>query len=96
MDRRAPRPVSLALGAALQRSAPQTDLAAVQTVWSEVVGESIAEAAEPVSERAGVLTIRCRSATWAQELALMDRELLERLGRRLGDRRPRALRFLAG
>jgi predicted nucleic acid-binding Zn ribbon protein len=96
MDRRAPRPASLALRAVLQRSAPQTDLAAAQTVWPEAVGEAIAEAAEPVSEHAGVLTIRCRSATWAQELALMEGELLKRLGERLGDRRPKALRFLAG
>jgi predicted nucleic acid-binding Zn ribbon protein len=65
-------------------------------VWPEAVGEAIAEAAEPVSEHAGVLTIRCRSATWAQELALMEGELLERLGERLGERRPKALRFLAG
>jgi predicted nucleic acid-binding Zn ribbon protein len=96
MDRRAPRPASLALRAAVQRSAPHTNLAAAQAAWPQAVGKAIAAAADPVSERAGVLTIRCCSATWAQELALMEEELLERLGERLGERRPRALRFLAG
>jgi len=96
MGRRAPRPASLALGAALRRGAPQTQLAAVQTVWREVVGEAIAAAAEPAAERAGTLTIRCRTATWAQELSLMEDELLGRLRERLGDRSPSSLKLLAG
>jgi predicted nucleic acid-binding Zn ribbon protein len=96
MGRRAPRPASLALREALQRSAPSTGLAGAQTVWEEVVGEAIAAAAEPVAERDGVLTVRCRSATWAQELSLMESELLGRLSERLGERSPRSLKLLAG
>ena len=96
MGRRAPRPATLALREALQRSAPRTELAAAQTAWAEVVGEAVAAAAEPVSERDGVLTVRCESATWAQELSLMEGELLRRLGERLGERSPQALKLLAG
>ena len=96
MGRTAPRPASLALRSVLEQSAPKTDLAAAQIAWAAAVGESIGAAAEPVAERDGVLTVRCQSATWAQELSLMEGELLERLGKRLGDRSPRALRFLAG
>jgi predicted nucleic acid-binding Zn ribbon protein len=96
MGRSAPRPASLALRAALQKSAPRTDLAAVQMAWSEAVGEAIAAAAEPVAERDGVLTVRCQSATWAQELSLMEGALLECLGQRLAERSPKALKLLAG
>lgn len=96
MGRSAPRPASLALREALERSAPRTDLAAAQTAWPEVVGDAIAAVTEAVAERDGVLTIRCQSATWAQELSLMEAELLERLGERLGGRAPRALKVLAG
>ena len=96
MGRSAPRPASLALQAALQRSAPKTDLAAAQTVWSDAVGEAIAAVAEPVAEREGTLTIRCDTATWAQELSLMEDELLQRLGEHLAEASPRSLKFLAG
>jgi predicted nucleic acid-binding Zn ribbon protein len=84
------------LRAALQHSAPRTGLAAVQTVWPEVVGEAIAAAAEPVSERDGVLTVRCVSATWSQELSLMEAELIQRLRERLGEGAPSSLKLSAG
>ena len=96
MGRSAPRPAALALRAALDRSAPRTPLAAVQTIWSETVGDAIAEAAQPVAERDGVLTIRCHSATWAEELNFMQGELLKRLEERLGDAAPASLKVLAG
>jgi predicted nucleic acid-binding Zn ribbon protein len=96
MGRRAPRPASLAVRAAVERSAPRTDLAATQMVWEEVVGEAIAAVAAPVAEREGVLTIQCQSATWAEELTLMQGELLQRLGERLGERSPSGLKVLAG
>jgi predicted nucleic acid-binding Zn ribbon protein len=96
MGRSAPRPASLALQVAIRRSAPRTVLAAVQMVWSEAVGEAIAAVAEPVAERDGVVTVRCRSATWAQELVLMEGELRERLAEHLGERSPHGLKFLAG
>jgi predicted nucleic acid-binding Zn ribbon protein len=96
MGRSAPRPAALALRDALDRGAPRTPLAAVQTVWSETVGAAIATSAEPVAERDGELTIRCASATWAQELSLMEGELLGRLRERLGEAAPRSLKVLAG
>ncbi len=68
-------------------------LAAAQASWAEVVGEQLAAVATPVSERAGTLTIECADAVWAQELDLMQEQLLERLRAQLGDRAPKALRF---
>jgi predicted nucleic acid-binding Zn ribbon protein len=94
MSRRpAPRQASAAIRAARDRAAPKTGLAAVQGSWAEVVGEQLAAVATPVSERAGTLTIECADAVWAQELDLMQEQLLERLRAQLGDRAPGGLRF---
>lgn len=91
--RRAPRPAAGAFQKALQNVAPQTPLAAVQAVWTDAVGEQLAARAEPVSERAGTVTVECADAVWAQELDLMQETLLERLRDRLGEQAPETLRF---
>ena len=97
MTRRpAPRPAASGLRAALERAAPKTPLGSAQLAWAEVVGERIAAVAQPVSEREGVLLIDCSDPVWAQELDLMQAELLDRLRARIGERAPRALRFRAG
>jgi predicted nucleic acid-binding Zn ribbon protein len=91
--RRAPRQASAAIRAARERAAPRTGLAAVQAAWAGVVGEQLAAVAEPVSERAGTLTIEVADSVWAQELDLMQAQLLERLRGELGELTPSALRF---
>jgi predicted nucleic acid-binding Zn ribbon protein len=91
--RRAPRPAAAGLRAALDRAAPKTPLAAVQVAWSEVVGERIAAVAEPVAERGGEVAVSCSDSVWAQELDLMQPQLLERLRERLGEQAPQSLRF---
>jgi predicted nucleic acid-binding Zn ribbon protein len=91
--RRAPRPAATAIRAALDRSAPKTPLAALQAVWVEVVGEQIAAVCAPASERGGEVLVTCTDSVWAQELDLMQEQLLQRLGDRLGEQAPRSLRF---
>jgi len=91
--RRSPRPATSALRAALRQAAPKTPLAALQAAWEETVGEQIAAVASPVSERSGEVTIGCRDSVWAQELDLMQEQLLQRLSDRLGEQAPRSLRF---
>jgi predicted nucleic acid-binding Zn ribbon protein len=91
--RRAPRPAATGLRAALERAAPRTPLAKLQSAWAEIVGEGIAAVASPVSEREGTVTVGCRDSVWAQELDLMQDQLLARLRDRLGDDAPQALRF---
>ena len=94
MRRRAPRPLRLALERSIGAAAPPSLLAAVQGVWTEVAGDVVAEEAQPVSEKEGVVTVACRSAVWAQELDLLGRDLEERLNARLGDAmRVAGLRF---
>lgn len=91
--RRAPRPAASALRAALDQAAPRTPLAALQAAWDGVVGERIAAVARPVSERAGEVQVSCSDSVWAQELDLMQGQLLERLQERLGEQAPQSLRF---
>jgi predicted nucleic acid-binding Zn ribbon protein len=91
--RRAPRPATPALRSALEAAAPKTGLASLQSVWAELVGERIAAVAQPVSERGAEVTIDCSDSVWAQELDLMQAQLLERLRERLGERAPQSLRF---
>ena len=74
-----PRPLGAALHQARARAAPRTLLAATQSAWPTAAGARVAAEAEPVAERDGVVTIACRSATWAQELDLLHPELLQRL-----------------
>ena len=80
---------------AVREAAPATLLAAVQTVWAQAAGDAVARQAEPVSERDGEVTVACRSASWAQELDLLQDRLRGRLNERLGDERVARLRFTA-
>jgi predicted nucleic acid-binding Zn ribbon protein len=91
--RRAPRPAGEAFRVARDRAAPKTGLASVQAAWSEALGERLAEVAKPVSERAGTLTVECADGVWAQELDLMQEQLLERLREALGEGAPKMLKF---
>jgi predicted nucleic acid-binding Zn ribbon protein len=94
MTRRpAPRRASDALQAALTQAAPKTKLAAVQAAWAATVGERVAGVAQPVAERAGTVTVGCADPVWAQELDLMQDNLLSLLRERLGDQAPQNLRF---
>jgi predicted nucleic acid-binding Zn ribbon protein len=91
--RRAPRQAAAAIRVARDRVAPRTGLAAVQAAWAGTVGERLAAVASPVSERSGTLTIECADTVWAQELDLMQTQLLERLKDELGELAPSSLRF---
>lgn len=78
-----PRSLAAALEAVRAEVAPLTLLAAVQEGWPRVAGPVAAAQAEPVSERDGLVMIACRSAVWAQELDLMQPELIARLAETL-------------
>ena len=83
--RRLPHPLGDALRQALTHAEPLTLLAAAQSAWPAAAGARVAAEAEPVAERDGVVTIACRSATWAQELDLLQAQLLERLNEALSE-----------
>jgi predicted nucleic acid-binding Zn ribbon protein len=92
MRRRGPRPVGLALDTLTDAIAPATLLAEVQRAWPRAAGEAFARAAEPVSERDGVVTVACDSAVWAQELDLMSERVIDALNEAIGRPAVRRLR----
>ena len=92
--RKRPRRLGDTLDALMQSVAPQTPLAGVQGVWAEVVGEAVAGVTEVMSEQEGVVTVRCESSVWANELQMMGPRLLARLSAELGDEAPVSLRFV--
>ncbi len=85
LGRQAPRPLSLALEGFTATLAPASTLARVQACWEQVVGPAIAAAAAPISERDGMLSVRCEAAVWSQELELMAADLLARLNAALDE-----------
>jgi predicted nucleic acid-binding Zn ribbon protein len=95
MRRQGPRLLKRALEQVAGQVAPATTLARVQSAWREVAGPVVAEEAEPVSERAGVVTVSCRSAVWAQELELLSDDLAARLNEALGGQAVKSLRLVA-
>ncbi|MEX2252590.1 MAG: DUF721 domain-containing protein [Thermoleophilaceae bacterium] len=100
MRRLAPRRLDAALRQVTGDAAPATALARVQGCWREAMGEQLAAEAQPVSERGGTVTVACRTATWAQELELLEDDLTKRLNAALGggegEVSVRALRFVVG
>lgn len=94
--RRVPRPLGGAVQALTSQLEPATGLAGIQRVWADAVGPAIAAQADPVAERAGEVTVRCRSAVWAHEVELMGPALVAALNRSLGAERVSSLRCTAG
>ncbi len=78
------RSMASAVTAVTAELQPPTLLAAIQRAWPSVVGSTIAGMASPVGERAGVVTVACNTATWAQELDLMSEQLIHGLNGELG------------
>jgi predicted nucleic acid-binding Zn ribbon protein len=72
-------------------------LAAVTAAWPTAVGETVSRNAWPLRlARDGTLLVATASATWAQELTLLQHDVLERLRQRLGAAAPANLRFEVG
>jgi predicted nucleic acid-binding Zn ribbon protein len=95
LSRRAPRPADQAMRGLLERLDPGTPLSAIQRVWRDAVGETIAAVAAPTGFAAGTLRVTCESAVWAQELDLMSPDLAGRLNAALGAELVVALRCSA-
>jgi len=53
--------------------------------WDEIVGEEVAEHAQPVSLKDGELTVQARSTAWATQLRLLQRQLLVKIAAGVGD-----------
>jgi len=53
--------------------------------WSTVVGEQIAEHANPSSLREGVLTVEAESTAWATQLRMVQAQILAKIAAAVGD-----------
>ena len=95
MRRERPRSAGSALRQLVAEAAPETPLAAIQAAWAQAAGETVARQAEPVAERDGQVTVACRTASWAQELDLLQDDLRRRLNEALADDLVSGLRFTA-
>jgi hypothetical protein len=72
-------------------------LASVTAVWPQAVGDAVARKAWPLRlARDGTLHVAAASATWANELTLLQDEILAALRAKLGDESPSTLRFAVG
>ncbi|WP_328363006.1 DUF721 family protein [Mycobacterium sp. NBC_00419] len=86
-DRRDPQP----LGAATRDLAksrgwsPRVAEGAVFAQWATVVGEQIAEHAEPTALREGVLSVSAESTAWATQLRMVQAQLLAKIAAAVGD-----------
>lgn len=65
-------------------------------LWPEVVGDLLAQVSEAEVVRSGVLFVRARSTTWANELTFYKADLIAKLNRRLGGRVIEDIYFKAG
>ena len=72
-------------------------LAAVTAAWPTAVGAAVARKAWPLRlGRDGTLHVAAASATWANELSLLQEEILAALRARLGAESPSKVRFAVG
>jgi len=72
-------------------------LAAVTAAWPEAVGDAVSRKAWPLRlGRDGTLYVAAASATWANELSLLQDEILAALRARLDVETPSAIRFAVG
>nr|WP_246365034.1 DciA family protein [Kibdelosporangium persicum] len=53
--------------------------------WTAIVGAEIAEHAKPLSLRDGELTVQASSTAWATQLRLLQRQLLVKIAKGVGD-----------
>ena len=94
-DRRDPQP----LGRAAQDLAnnrgwsPRVAEGALFGQWEQVVGEQIAEHAQPTALRDGVLTIAAESTAWATQLRMVQAQVLAKIAAAVGDGVVTALRI---
>ena len=72
-------------------------LAALTAAWPEAVGDAVSRKAWPLRlGRDGTLHVAAASATWANELSLLQDEILAALRATLGVEAPSGIRFAVG
>lgn len=65
-------------------------------IWEEAVGGPIARNAQPDRIERGVLIVRVRSSSWAQEMTYMKDRIITRLNEKLSRQLVTDMRFIQG
>jgi predicted nucleic acid-binding Zn ribbon protein len=81
-EHRRPEPIASALSSFLKQSglARRVTQASVVPEWPALVGDSIASVTEPLFiARDGTLFVAVQTNSWMSELAMMERQLLQRI-----------------
>ncbi len=86
-DQRDPQPLGrVARDLAKTRGwSPRVAEGTVFAQWSEVVGDQIAEHAQPTALRDGVLAVAAESTAWATQLRMVQSQLLAKIASAVGD-----------
>ena len=89
MNNAGPTRVADLLGNLLEKRGLGTQLRRLGAldVWSDAVGEKIAEVSEAKTVVASTLFVEVRSSAWLMELSLMKEALLQRVNMELGGER---------
>ena len=94
--------VPLPIAAILEKSSKSLKFAQgvleyrLRLAWTQVVGPTIAQQAQPARFSRGVLTVAVKSSVWIQELQLMVPEILPRLRRLPAGRSVNKIRLRIG
>lgn len=94
-DQRDPQTLG-ALTGSLARQRGWTEKVAEGTVfgrWAQVVGEDIAEHAEPTTLEDGILSIAAESTAWATQLRMMQAQILAKINAAVGQGVVKSLRI---
>ncbi len=85
-DERDPQPLGRLAGRiALDRGwTPQLTTGHLFARWSAIVGEDVAEHAQPVELKDGELTVQADSTAWATQLRLLQKQLLVKIAAGVG------------
>lgn len=73
-----------------------TSARSVWAIWDRVVGEPLAENAQPAAFKERTLVVHVRSSTWLQELHFQKSDLIQRLNQAAGSRVVEEIRFKIG
>lgn len=93
---RDPRGISSVLDEVSARMGWQSPLARSELLagWGEIVGADVAAHAVPVGIEEGVLTVRCSSSAWAQQMRSMRGRVLSNVIERHPDAEIDSVRFI--
>ncbi|SDS08782.1 DUF721 domain-containing protein [Agrococcus carbonis] len=93
---RDPRALGDVLGGFAEDRGWTTTLARADVVahWPELVGEENADRTEPVAFEDGVLTVRCASTAWTQQMRILRAETTTRILARFPDCGLESVRFI--